>query len=71
MTGADVGIVEKKQGRFTFPERDPETGWIIDSALDAERHKKSKELNAVLNCMSRTTLLHSLFTLSQAHSRRH
>lgn len=42
MTGADVGIVEKKQGRFTFPERDPEIGWIIDNVLDAERQKRQK-----------------------------
>lgn len=35
MTGADVGILEKKQGRFTFPDRDPVTGLIIDKALEA------------------------------------
>lgn len=45
MTGAEVGMVEKKQGRFTFPERDPVTGLIIDNALEAER-QKAKELNA-------------------------
>ena len=45
MTGADVGIVEKEQGRFTFPESDPLTGLIIDNVPDAERQKE-KELNA-------------------------
>lgn len=42
MTGAEVGIVEKKQGRFTFPERDPDTGLIIDNELEAERQKAKR-----------------------------
>lgn len=46
MTGAEVGIVEKKQGRFTFPDRDPVTGLIIDNALEAER-QNTEGLNAV------------------------
>lgn len=45
MTGAEVGMVEKKQGRFTFPERDPVTGLIIDNVLEAER-QQAKGLNA-------------------------
>lgn len=40
MTGAEVGIVEKEQGRFTFPERDPVTGRMIDNALESEREKE-------------------------------
>lgn len=39
MTGAEVGMVEKKQGRFTFPERDPVIGLIIDNPLEAKRQK--------------------------------
>lgn len=39
MAGAEVGMVEKKQGRFTFPERDPVTGLIIDNVLEAERQQ--------------------------------
>lgn len=42
MTGAEVGMVEKKQGRLTFPERDPVIGLIIDNALEAERQKGKK-----------------------------
>lgn len=42
MTGADVVMMEKKQGRFTFPERDPVTGRIIDNVLEAKRQKKHK-----------------------------
>lgn len=48
ITGAEVGMVEKKQGRFTFPESDPVTGLIIDNALDAER-QKAKGFNAFSN----------------------
>lgn len=49
MTGAEVGMVEKKQGRFTFPERDPVTGLIIDNALEAEKQKTNTRVtvNAV------------------------
>ena len=48
ITGAEVGMVEKKQGRFAFPESDPVTGLIIDNALEAER-QKAKGLNAFSN----------------------
>lgn len=44
MTGAVVGMVEKKQGRFTFPERDPVTGLIIDNVLEAERQKTNQRV---------------------------
>lgn len=44
MTGGDVGRMEKKQGRFTFPERNPVTGLIMDNAVEAER-QKAKGLN--------------------------
>lgn len=39
MAGAEVGIVAKKQGRFTFPDKDPVTGLIIDNVLEAEKQK--------------------------------
>lgn len=45
MTGADVGIVEKKQGSVTFPESEPVTGLIIDNVLDAEM-QNTEGLNA-------------------------
>lgn len=45
MTGADVGMVEKKQGSATFPESEPVTGLIIDNVLDAER-QNTWRLNA-------------------------
>lgn len=41
MTGADVGIVEKKQGRVTFPDRDPVTGLNIDNVWEAKREKNN------------------------------
>lgn len=44
MTGAEVGIAEKKQGRFTFPEREPVTGLIIDNELEAVWKKRKKEV---------------------------
>lgn len=43
MTGAEVGIAEKKQGRFTFPEREPVTGLIIDNELEAVGVKRKKK----------------------------
>lgn len=46
MIGAEVGMLEKKQGRFTFPERDPVTGLIIDNVLETKR-KKAKGLNQI------------------------
>lgn len=42
MTGAEVGIAEKKHGRFTFPEREPVTGLIIDNELEAVWGRKMK-----------------------------
>lgn len=48
ITGAEVGMMEKKQGRLTFPESDPVTGLIIDNVLKAER-RKAKGLNAFSN----------------------
>lgn len=44
MTGAEVGIAKKKQGRFTFPEREPVTGLIIDNELEAVWGKKRKKM---------------------------
>lgn len=43
MTGAEVGMAEKKQGRFTFPEREPVTGRMIDRELESvgERERRS------------------------------
>ena len=35
MRGGEVGRVEKKQGRVTFPEREPLTGLIMVSVLEA------------------------------------
>lgn len=40
MTGAEVGIAEKKQGRLTFPEREPVTGLMIDNALESGVEKR-------------------------------
>lgn len=34
--------MEKKQGRFTFPDRDPVTGLIIDNVLEAERQTNKR-----------------------------
>lgn len=40
MSGAEVGIVEKKHGSVTFPESDPVIGLRMDNALEAERYKR-------------------------------
>lgn len=42
MTGAEVGMAEKKQGRFTFPEREPVTGLMIDKELESAWGKREK-----------------------------
>lgn len=42
MAGGEVGMVEKKQGRFAFPERDPVTGLNIDNVLEAGRQNTNK-----------------------------
>lgn len=35
MIGAEVGIIEKKQGSVTFPESEPLMGRMMDKALVA------------------------------------
>lgn len=59
MTGAEVGMAEKKQGRFTFPEREPVTGLMIDRELEsAWEKKKSYFLNFCTSGVSVSSSLH-------------
>lgn len=53
MTGAEVGIAEKKQGRFTFPEREPVTGLMIDKELESawEKEKSASTLQIQVWCV--------------------
>lgn len=61
MTGAEVGMAEKKQGRFTFPEREPVTGLMIDKELESawEKEKSARYfLNLCTSVVSVSSSLH-------------
>lgn len=61
MTGAEVGMAEKKQGRFTFPEREPVTGLMIDNELESawEKEKSARYfLNLCTSVVSVSSSLH-------------